>query len=190
MRWKKKPVFSVLESKQVLNNYMSNDLQTLSWKKQPYVWMLILIPLSAVIMGVVMITLAIESDSGLVVDDYYKKGKQINKVIERDKMAASMSLSASLEFKADTASVDVKFLTDNWQAGDEAITLGLYHATRPGMDQELLLEKIKINHYSAEFTPLAPGRWKVQLATDSWRLVGSLYRPGGDSLQLMAFPVN
>lgn len=169
---------------------MSRDLQTLSWKKQPYVWMLILIPLSAVVMGVVMITLAIKSDSGLVVDDYYKKGKQINKVIERDKMAASMSLSVSLEFNEETSSVDVTFLTDNWQAGDEAITLGLYHATRPGMDQVLKLEKLKTNLYSAEFTPLAQGRWKIQLATDSWRLVGSLYRPGGDSLQLTAFPAD
>ena len=32
-------------------------------------------------MGVVMITLAIQSYSGLVVDDYYKKGKQINRVL-------------------------------------------------------------------------------------------------------------
>ena len=166
---------------------MPTTPQTLSWKKQPYVWMLILIPMSAVIMGIVMITLAIESDSGLVVDDYYKKGKQINKVIARDKMAALMSLNAGLEFNTETARVDVQFLTDNWPPDDEAITLGLYHATRPGMDQLLLLEKLEPNHYSAEFKPLAQGRWKVQLATDKWRLVGSLYRPGSDSLQLKAF---
>ena len=152
--------------------------------------MLILIPMSAVIMGIVMMTLAIESDSGLVVDDYYKRGKQINKVIARDKMAALMSLNAGLEFNTESATVDVKFLTDKWPPGDEAITLGLYHATRPGMDQVLILEKLKPNHYSAPYELLAPGRWKVQLATDKWRLVGSLFRPGSDSLQLKAFPVD
>ena len=46
-----------------------------SWKREPLVWMLIAIPFSAVVMGVVMITLAIQSSSGLVVDDYYKKGQ-------------------------------------------------------------------------------------------------------------------
>ena len=58
-----------------------------NWKQEPMVWLLIAIPLSAVIMGVVIITLAINSYSGLVVDDYYKKGKHINRVIARDKCA-------------------------------------------------------------------------------------------------------
>jgi len=49
-----------------------------NWKREPLVWMLIAIPLSAVIMGVVMITLAIQSFSGLVVDDYYKKNWPTN----------------------------------------------------------------------------------------------------------------
>ncbi|MCP4429838.1 MAG: FixH family protein [Gammaproteobacteria bacterium] len=166
---------------------MITDTQLLSWKNQPYVWMLILIPMSAVIMGVVMITLAINSDSGLVVDDYYKKGKQINKVIARDRMAASMSLSANIEFNMDSKNIDVIFLTYNWQSNNEVITLGLYHATRPGMDQFLTLQKVDDYLFSARYTPLDPGRWKIQLATESWRLVGSLHRPGGNSLQLTAF---
>ena len=58
-----------------------------NWKREPMVWMLIAIPLAAVIMGVVMITLASQTFSGLVVDDYYKKGKQINRVLARDRLA-------------------------------------------------------------------------------------------------------
>jgi len=60
--------------------------QVRHWKKEPFVWMIIAIPSSAIIMGVVIITLAIQSWSGLVVDDYYRKGKQINLVL------AAMSL--------------------------------------------------------------------------------------------------
>ena len=56
---------------------------------------LIGIPLSAVIMGIVMLTLAIQSWSGLVVDDYYRKGKQINRVLARDKLAYELGLAAS-----------------------------------------------------------------------------------------------
>ena len=134
-----------------------------------------------------MLVLAIESDSGLVVDDYYKKGKQINRVIARDRIAAEMALSAGVEFNTDLERVDIVFHSDNWQASNEIITLGLYHATRPGMDQVIDLQKVNDRSYSTHFTPLQAGRWKIQLATDSWRLIGSLHRPGGKSLQLTAF---
>ena len=143
--------------------------------------------MSAVIMGVVMMSLAIESDSGLVVDDYYKKGKQINRVIARDNMATSMSLRASIDLIPETSTVNVNIISDNWPDSDEMITLGLYHSTRPGMDQVLSLRKINSRLYSTRYSALAPGRWKIQLATDSWRLVGSLHRPGGNNVQLAAF---
>lgn len=157
-----------------------------SWKNQPFVWLLIAIPLSSVIMGIVMLTLAIESDTGLVVDDYYKKGKQINQVIARDQKASAMSLSANIEFDPGSAAVRVSFPGNSWQYNTEVITLGLYHATMPGMDQVLELEKISETYYTSRYTTLKPGRWKIQLATDSWRLVGSLHRPGGNSLKLSA----
>lgn len=157
-----------------------------SWKKQPYVWMLILIPFSAVIMGVIMINLAIQSDSGLVVDDYYKKGKQINQVIGRDQAASALALNANIQFDADSTTVKVDLSANSELSDGQTVTLGFYHATRPGMDQSQPLKRIGYQHYSAKFAPLAPGRWKVQLATDTWRLTGSLHRPGGDSLQLVA----
>ena len=53
------------------------------------VWMIIMIPFSAVVMGGVMLTLAVSSDDGLVTDDYYRKGLQINRTLERDALAAS-----------------------------------------------------------------------------------------------------
>ena len=61
---------------------MSIKMPTKPWYKEPWPWVLIAIPFSAVIMGVVLITLALESEDGLVVDDYYWKGKQINQVLE------------------------------------------------------------------------------------------------------------
>lgn len=161
-----------------------------SWKSQPYVWMLILIPFSAVIMGVIMITLAIESDTGLVVDDYYKKGKQINQVIARDQAAATLALNAGIRFDAGSAEVHVNLKAKSALTDEETITLGFYHATKPGMDQSLTLRRIGSNHYVAQFKPMDLGRWKVQLSTETWRLTGSLHRPGGNKLQLTAMAIN
>ncbi len=51
------------------------------WYREPYVWLLIAIPACAVVAGFVTLALAIATDDGLVVDDYYWQGKQINRVL-------------------------------------------------------------------------------------------------------------
>ncbi len=173
-----------------LENNMIAQQPIQSWKRQPYVWMLILIPFSAVIMGIIMITLAIKSDTGLVVDDYYKKGKQINQVIARDQAAAALALNAGIRIDAESAEVHVNLKANSDLADNEIITLGFYHATKPGMDQSLILRHIGNNHYIAQIKPLDLGRWKIQLETETWRLTGSVHRPGGNNLQLTAMAVN
>jgi hypothetical protein len=60
---------------------------------------MISIPFSAVIMGVVMIWLAVDTDDGLVADDYYKQGLAINDVITLDKKASELNLSAVVSSK-------------------------------------------------------------------------------------------
>ena len=67
---------------QSINN--PSDRDTRPWYSHPYVWMVIAFPLAAVIAGFITLTLAIQSDTGLVVDDYYRKGQAINQIIERD----------------------------------------------------------------------------------------------------------
>lgn len=159
-----------------------------SWKSQPYVWMLILIPLSAVVVGMIMLTLAIKSDTGLVVDDYYKKGKQINRLLARDQAAGAMGLSSQIDFSQDK--VEVKLKAKSSLITNQQISLGLFHATRSGLDQVLLLEADGDQSYSAKVDKLGQGRWHVQLTTETWRLTGSLYVPGGSSLLLSPMPVS
>ena len=52
------------------------------WYKVPFVWLVVGIPLSAVIMGGVILYFSIVSFDGLVVDDYYTEGKKINRVLK------------------------------------------------------------------------------------------------------------
>jgi len=161
-----------------------------SWKSQPYVWMLILIPFSAVVVGMIMLTLAIQSDTGLVVDDYYKQGKQINQVLARDQAASAMGLSAALKFDTDNGKVEVSLKANSTLITNEEISLGLFHATKPDMDQNIVLKANEQQIYSATLDHLSDGRWHVHLATKTWRLTGSLYVPGGGSMQLSAIPIN
>ena len=166
---------------------LTEPTESESWKSQPYVWMLILIPFSAVVVGMIMLTLAIQSDTGLVVDDYYKKGKQINMVLARDQAASAMGLSSQINFS--DGKVEVQLKANASSITDEQISLGLFHATRAGLDQILLLEPGDNHTYIAEIDALDQGRWHVQLTTETWRLTGSLYVPGGSSLHLSPMPV-
>ena len=77
-----------------MNNKASLSEHSRNWHKQPMVWMIITIPAISVIVGMLMLMLAIRSDDGLVVDDYYQHGKEINRVLERDQLAAEYGLQA------------------------------------------------------------------------------------------------
>ncbi len=146
------------------------------WTREPLVWMLIAIPASAVIMGMIMLTLAVQSYSGLVVDDYYRHGKQINRVIARDRLAWELGLEAELALDPDGA-VRVAFIAGADLLPDGDIELAFVHATRPGLDRSLALERVGFGIYRARVLLAGSGRWNLALQTPDWRLTGSLRRP-------------
>ena len=155
-----------------------------SWKREPLVWLLIAIPLSAVIMGVVMLTLAIQSYSGLVVDDYYKKGKEINLVLARDQFAHELGLNARFEILAD-GRISVLFGSDVQVIPGDEIVLELVHATMPGLDQRLTMERTGIHQLRGKISLPNEGRWNLYLQTQDWRLTGSLQYPQQSDVPLL-----
>ncbi len=166
---------------------MMNSQPTINrpWTQEPLVWMIIAIPFSAVIMGVIMITLAIQSDSGLVVDDYYKNGKEINRVLARDQRAFELGLSAELRLVSLT---QIQIKLNARQAFDlqQSIALELIHTTRPGWDQHLKLTFVD-GILNAEIEPLLErGRWNLFLQTSEWRLTGLLQLPQRQPTRLVA----
>jgi hypothetical protein len=155
-----------------------------SWKQEPLVWLLIAIPASAVAMGLTLLVLAIQSYSGLVVDDYYKKGKQINRVLARDRVAWELGLSAELTLGED-GTVELRFAPDVGYVPGDSIELSLVHATLPGLDQSLVLERVEGHLLVAHLTLPGAGRWNLFLQTPDWRLTGSLRYPQQSSASLL-----
>ena len=155
-----------------------------NWKREPMVWMLIAIPLAAVIMGVVMITLASQTFSGLVVDDYYKKGKQINRVLARDKLAHELGLAAGLRLETG-GRIEIRFDPEVQFIPGDTIELNLVHATMPGLDQRLQLKKTGTHLLLGNVNLPGNGRWNLSLQTEDWRLTGSLQYPQQASAELL-----
>jgi hypothetical protein len=146
------------------------------WYKVPVMWLVIAAPLSAVIGGFATLYLAVTTRDGMVVDDYYRHGKQINQVLALDQAAARRGLSAVLELDSATRGARVVLAGDAPAPG--SLELSLVHATRSGFDRQLTLPRAADGSYRGVLPALPPGGWNVQLSADDWRLVGRLSLPG------------
>jgi hypothetical protein len=154
---------------------MNSRSKSSVWYREPMVWMIIMIPFSAVIMGGVMLTLAVSSDDGLVTDDYYKKGLRINRTLERDALAASYEIVGEILLGAPGESVEVSLMGNAQFQAPEIVHLRLFHTTRSGLDRDLRLRRVATGRYVASGPHLLePGAWQVQLDADGWRLNGRL----------------
>jgi hypothetical protein len=138
--------------------------------------MMIAIPFTAVIMGVVMIWLAIDTDDGLVVDDYYKQGLEINRVIERDKRAATLGLSAIIEFDNSTGIIKMMFDKGQLDTFPESLPVHFRHATRENSDITVLLDHGIGNQYIGHNKQaITEGIWYFEVtgstkAGEGWKL--------------------
>lgn len=132
--------------------------------------MIIAIPMAAVVFGIYMITIAIKSSDGLVVDDYYKKGKEINRVLVRDELAASLGLRAQVVPGSSRIEVVLKGKAPILH--NEELVLTFYNATRAVNDLSLKLLPAANGRFMANMKPLPQGHWNVELGTSKWRLTG------------------
>lgn len=149
------------------------------------VWMVIAIPLSAVIVGMIMLTLAIRSDDGLVVDDYYKQGKEINRVLARSDEAARLGLVARIRF-VEQDQVELSLDQIPGAPHKPEVTLSLLHRTRAGLDRKTTMRRFADGIYRGTMKLPESGVWAIQLEADSWRVTGRMAQPGEDNLVLKA----
>ena len=145
--------------------------QSKPWHKYPLVWMMLAIPFSAVIMGVVMIWLAIDTDDGLVADDYYKLGLEINRVIKRDKKAAELGLSAIIEFDSSTRIIRLEFDKGLLETFPKSLALHLQHATRENSDIVVVLDHGIGDQYIGHVKQaISEGVWYFEIGDEGWKL--------------------
>jgi len=149
------------------------------WYKQPFVWLVIFFPAATVVAGFITLGIAIRTDDGVVVDDYYKKGKEINRVITRDRQAASMGLSGNSAYNPENRRISITLASSQGAVIPGKIRLELLHATRGGIDIDSWLAATRTGHYETILKEaLAPGGWIVQISTADWRIQGRITVPG------------
>lgn len=150
---------------------IDDNQKIIPWYKERFVWMIIFFPLLAVIGGIITIILAIESNDGLVVDDYYKEGLEINRTLDRDHSAARHQLSAEIEFVSALDEVIIHLTANSDFHYPDQIEVSFLNATRAGMDQQVIMKQTEGQTYRSHLSPLAIGKWYVHIEHDDWRLM-------------------
>jgi len=153
------------------------------WYREPMVWLVITFPLTAVVAGIATYIIADRTRDGLVVDDYYKQGKEINRVLARDVAASRHGLHARLQIEAVAHQVHVRVSAKPGVGLPPVITLRWLHGTRSGFDRTLALQRQADGTYRADLPALAAGHWYVQLEAGDWRLQSSMHIPSEDRLE-------
>ena len=147
---------------------------TVPWYRQLWPWLLMLMPASAVVGGVITFWLAATTNNSLVVDDYYREGRTINMQLARDEAAASMGLSGSLTREADAAVLRLQSTAG--AALPPFVTVRVLHATRSELDLTLTMAAEGGGLYRSRQQALPEeGRWNVMIEDPDrrWRLTGS-----------------
>ncbi|MAZ70896.1 FixH family protein [Porticoccus sp.] len=166
---------------------LSTDSNTPPWYRQFWPWFLIALPGSVVIASLVTVYIAFSGADSLVVDNYYRDGLAINQVLEQDRRAEALGLSA--ELRLDATSGELFVTIDTVHPLPEQLALLLFHPTDSKRDREMLLTEITGGHYRTDLNQPLLSRYYLRVLPEpdrDWRLVGELNFATADQIILRA----
>jgi hypothetical protein len=148
----------------------SDDIEP--WYRQRWPWILIGGPALVVVASIATAVIAVRTDDGVVAEDYYKQGLEINRTLDREHRAAELGVTASLQFNEEATRVRV--VLGMGEAQPRVLRLKLVHPTRAGEDQSVVLAPVVPNIFEGKLAPPQPGNWMVQLedGAGTWRIDG------------------
>lgn len=155
------------------------------WHGEPMVWLLIALPLTAVIASGVTIWLAAKNADSLVNETYVKEGLAVRQVVDLDRKAAELGAGAHL--RAEPGLLSVR-LEGQFATLPKALLLTLVHPAEPGQDQVLLLTASGDHEYSTRYAAIPAGKRRLELtpADRAWRITGEWQAPFTGSTRLAA----
>ena len=157
------------------------------WYKQFWLWFIVTPLLVVFVLGFTMLYLAIKTNDGVVVDNYYKDGKGIFVRNDEDALARAKDLRANLLWVDDRLLVT---LTGNLTPLPEALKLLFIFPTAEAGDVSVLLHHQGLGQYRGRLAEPVIGTRQLQIqpigASLTWRLHASgTLPPASTSLILL-----
>lgn len=143
------------------------------WYQEPWPWILMAGPATAVLAGFAAMYLAFHGADGLVAQDYYARGLAINVNLARERYALQQGMSAQLAWVAGGGG-QILLHVHGASAADlpAVLKLSLQHPVRADLDRVVDAVRLNDGSYAARIGTLARHRWRVTLGCTQWRLNG------------------
>lgn len=147
------------------------------WYRQFWPWFLIALPASVVVAGTATVFIAINGADSLVVDDYYKQGLGINRLLAQDQEATALGITAEITLD-NMVGETVLRLQGGFTHYPEQLTLLWAHPADQALDFSISLQKVLSGNelsavYKGDLSRRVSGRWYLQLSSKQpplWRL--------------------
>lgn len=141
------------------------------WYREPWPWLLMAAPVASIAMGLVVWTLAVSTDDGLLADDYDKRGLAINEKLKHVPANAEGRLGATVRVaRSGEVRARVTGMTDPATESTPTIRLKLAQPTRSAPDLIIVLTRDASGDYVGTLDEQTAGQWTVTLESDTWRL--------------------
>lgn len=139
------------------------ELDTKPWYRQFWPWFLIFFPATAVVAGIITVIIAVQTDDGLVKDDYYKEGLAINKSLTLIEKAGEFGIASEIHVDQNLL-LYITLTHNNKVSSPSALMVTLTHPTLPEHDIELtLLPSGKSGVYIGKLEPAPPSNWHLHI---------------------------
>lgn len=157
---------------------MQKRIDTKSWYRQFWPWLLFGLPACCLVAGLVTVRVASINADDMVVDSYYRDGKAINRRLDQDLRAAELELVAELGFNFDSGRLN---LTLSGRELPSQLHLKLLHPMTASLDRAVPLESLGQGNYRGRLSERLQHRYHLRLLPGSgqqgdipWRLDGEI----------------
>ncbi len=170
---------------------MALDLSTdRPWWKEPMVWLIAGLPLTAVVASFVTYFIAAHEPDSLVKEGYRKEGfALVEKTTEADRKAAELGLLARVTDNDGKLAISLK---SHPTTTPTRVVLTIIHPTKESQDIHLLLERSGEGSYIAKAPDVGNGKRILVLEPEdrTWRVTGQWMAPFNGMMELAAVATN
>ena len=146
-----------------------------SWYKEPWAWLVFILPLSAVVAGITTLIIANTDADPLVVGDYYKKGKAINVELSKVKLAQKLGI----RFQLKAADGEIVLRPTGIEKKFAMVNAHFYHATQEHKDFTVALTPDANGNLRASVENELDGKWRITITTFNaeWKIDNKVSLP-------------
>ena len=153
-----------------------------SWYKEPWAWLVFLLPAIAVVASITTYFIANHKADTLVIGDYYRKGKAINLELSKIKHAQKLGINFVLKLSHNELVIKPTGIEKEFPL----LKVKFFHPTLANKDFFLTLTADGNGDFRHHFEQAVTGKWRLTLSpfNDNWKIENTIYLPQANFIEI------